>query len=500
MPSKEIKELRQAGKLEEALAMAKSELELQPDNIWSKRNISWVYYEYIKQNSTLENVDTFIFWLKEVQNLLLPEEEKMLFDKVAWQIGSLVFKLANSNENYRFGKLFLIYEITKSFYFTKPSEEYSFLFKAFHKALKDTDKYISFTDWWNFENFREEDYLKEKNENGKEIMSIVEQAYIAYAKHLLPKQNYEGEIICNKEKAEEFIPKLINIEEKHQEYQYPAFFIAKLLLAIGDKENMLVHLLPFAKKKRNDFWVWEVLAEAFSNETEKVFSCYCKALSCKSPEEMLIGLRQKLAKILINKNMFNEAKTEIELLVKARNEKGYRIPNEIVEWQLKDWYQNAIRFNNNFDFYNNYLSDAESILFYDVPEEIIIVDFVNSERKILNFIASDTKFGFFKYDRFFKDIKIGDVLKVRFQSGSNEGIYQLYTAIKTNDEDFKNRFFKAVDGQIKIQEGKSFGFIDDIFINPKIVTKFNLKDGMSYKGNAIKTYNKEKRQWGWKLI
>ena len=500
MPAKEIKELRQSGKLAEALAMAKPELELQPDNIWAKRNISWVYYEYIKQNSAPEHVDNIITWLKEIQNLLLPEEEKILFDNLAWQIGSLVFKLANTNDNSRFSKLYQLLEITQSFYYTKPSEGYSFLFKALHKALKETDKYISFADWWGYENFREEDYKKETLPNGKEVMSIVEQAYIAYAKQLLPKQNYEGEIIFDKVKALEFIPKLIEIEENHQQYQYPAYFIAKLLLAIGDKENMLVHLLPFAKKKRNDFWVWEVLAEAFSNEPEKVFACYCKGLSCKSPEEMLISLRQKTAKILIDKNQFNEAKTEIELLVKVRNEKGYRIPNEIVEWQSKDWYKNANGSKNNIDFYKNYLSEAESTLFYDIPEETIIVEFVNTDRKILNFIASETKYGFLKYDRFFRDVKIGDVIKVRIQSGSNEGMHQLYTAVKINDENFKKQFFIEVEGQVRIQEGKPFGFLKDIFIHPSLVSKLNLKDGMSFKGNAIKTYNKEKKQWSWKLI
>ncbi|MBK9457497.1 MAG: hypothetical protein IPO24_18915 [Bacteroidetes bacterium] len=44
MPSKEIKELRQAGKLEEAYAMAKAELESDLSNIWGKRNLSWVLY------------------------------------------------------------------------------------------------------------------------------------------------------------------------------------------------------------------------------------------------------------------------------------------------------------------------------------------------------------------------------------------------------------------------------------------------------------------------
>lgn len=499
MPAKEIKELRQSGKLEEALSMAKTELEVQPDNIWGKRNISWVYYDYLKQDVASIDLDAFITHLLEIKNLELPAEEKMLFDNLSWQIGSMIFKVLGA-DNSQHAKLMQLIEIAKVFEFTKPSEGYSFLFKAFHKTLKIDSKYLQFADWWNFDNFREEDYQKEILPNGREMMSIVEQAYIAYAKHLLPIQNPDGEIVFDKEKALAFIDKISVLEENHSDYQYPVYFKAKLLLAIGDKDHMLESLLPFAKKKRNDFWVWEILAEAFSNEPEKVFACYCKALSCKSPEEMLVGLRQKMAAILVSKNNFNEAKTEIELLVKARSEHAYRIPGEVVNWQSQEWYKNASVLRSNRDFYKKYIPEAEAILFYDVPEELIIVEFVNADKKILNFIASESKFGFLKYDRFFREIKIGDILKVRFQGGSNEGMHQIYTAIKTNDETFKNQFYKKTEGHVKIQPGKAFGFVNDIFIHPSQVTKLKLTDGVNFKGEAIKTYNKEKKLWSWKII
>lgn len=499
MPAKEIKELRQSGNLKEALTMAKAELEAQPDNIWAKRNISWVYYDFMKQNSLPENLDSFILYLTEIKNLGLPSEEKMLFDNICWQIGTIIFKSLGTN-NIEHSKLVQSFEISMSFEYSRPSEGYSFLFKALHKLLKLNYKYLQFADWWNFDNFREEDFKKETLPNGREMMALVEQAYIAYAKHLLPIQNPDGEIVFDKEKATAFLEKLSVLEESHPDYQYPAYFKAKLLLALGDKDHMLESLLPFAKKKRNDFWVWEILAEAFSNEPEKVFACYCKALSCKSPEEMLVGLRQKIARILILKKKYREAKTEIDLLVKSRTENGFRIPGEVIDWQSQEWYKKASLQKSNTDLYKKYIPEAESILFYDIPEETIIVEFVNSDRKILNFIASETKFGFLKYDRFFKDVNIGDILKVRFQGGSNEGMHQLYTAFKTNDDNFKKHFFKDIEGTITIPSGKPFGFLEDVFVHPSLVTKLNLENGIVFKGNAIKTYNKEKKQWTWKLI
>src|SRR5690606_20082095 len=125
----------------------------------------------------------------------------------------------------------------------------------------------------------------------------------------------------------------------------------------------------------------------FSSDPEKVFACYCKALSCKSPDEMLVSLRQKMARLLIGRKLYNEARTEIDLLVHARTAHGFKIPAEVTNWQAMDWYRTAVSSKSNFGFYKVYIPIAEALLFSDVPEESVIVEFVNADKKILNFIA-----------------------------------------------------------------------------------------------------------------
>jgi hypothetical protein len=497
MPAKEIKELRQAGKLEDAYAMAKSELEADLSNIWGKRNLSWVLYAQLDELAS--NLDAFIAKINEVKELDLPASEEMFFENISIVI-SKAARVITHEATLDINKIHRLFDSIKELSLKRNSKWFNVLFNAMHKGMKESNRYIEFADWWDFKNFRPEDFQKEKMPNGKEVMAIAEQAYIAYAKHLLPKQTQHGEIIFNKDKAEAFLPILSQIVEDYPQFQYPAYFNAKLLLALGDKDNMLESLLPFAKKKRNDFWVWEILAEAFSSDPEKVFACYCKALSCKSPDEMLVSLRQKMARLLIARKLYNEARTEIDLLVHARTEHGFKIPAEVTNWQAMDWYKTAVQSKSNFGFYKAYLPIAEALLFSDVPEESVIVEFVNTDKKILNFIATETKFGFFKYDRFFTDIKIGDTLKVRFQGGSNEGMHQLYTAIKDNNQDLKRQFIKELKGVTKIPLGKNFGFLDDVFIHPSIISKYKITDGMKITGHAIKSYNSEKKQWGWKLI
>lgn len=547
MPAKEIKELRQAGKLEEALAMAKEEFEFASANInhetlfadlenilatskalsklegtdfnyniqkeeikknlvhfeleWPKRNLSWVYYEYLKQSNAPDNFEEFLYWLNEIKNLDLPFGETMLFEKLCWQIGKMAFGLFKSNP-VDVQKRIKLFETIKSFPFPKQTEGYSFLFKALHKALKETDRYLNFADWWNFENFLPEDFLIEKIPNGKEVMAVAEQAYIAYSKHLLPVRNQFGETVFDEIKAKSFLPLLEKIVDQYPQFQYPPYFLAKLLLALGDKEHMLSALLPFAKKKQNNFWVWTILAEAltWSKVPDQVFACYCKALLCKSPEEMLVSLRQKMAANLIYKGLLPEAKTEIETLVATRTTYGFKMPDEILAWQNEDWYNNTVASINNKDLYKKYAPIAEDILFSDVTEEYVFVEFVNRDKKILNFIASEQKFGYFKYDRFINEAKIGDVLKVRFQGGSVGEMYKANTVVKIVNEEFKKQFFKEVEGFAQIKEGKNFGFIDNIFIHPSIISKNNIINGMQLKGLAMKSFNKEKNQWGWKYV
>lgn len=499
MPAKEIKELRQSGRLEEALNLALAELQQAPENIWAKRNLSWVYYDYAKSNCVPAKFGAFCENLKSILDLNLPDEEKLVFDNTGWLVVKLGFALLKENNN-ELQKFDTLFNLVKEFHFSKPSEIYSSLFKLFHKAYKNTDKYTAFADWWNFENFRPEDFNTEVLPDGNMVMALVEQAYIAYAKQLLPKQIIPGIVIFDKEKAMFFLTQLENIAELHPEYQYPPYFKAKLLLALGDQDNILSSLLPFAKKKRNEFWVWEILSEAFPTDKEKVYACYCRGLLCSAPEKMTINLRAKIIPLFIEKQMWDEAKTEIEKIIEIRNINNWKIPTQIISYQNENWYQKANRKRDNKAVYRESSPLADAILFSDIPEENVIVEFVNSDKNILNFIASETKIGFFKYDRFLKTVQIGEILKVRFLKKEANGLYQIATASKSEDLGFQKKYMKEFRGNVKIRTNDTFGFVDDVFISPSLCGKNCVTNDIYIEGRAIKSYNEKKKQWGWKAF
>lgn len=501
MPAKEIKELRQSGQLEEALVMAMEELQATPDNIWAKRNISWVYYEYIKKCASESNFEGFLEHLKNLRDLNLPEQEVMIYDTTSWQIASMLFKI--NNDPVDFSKINEVFELIKDFHFTKPSEGYSLLYKGFHKTYKNWNNYLKFADWWGFENFTDEDY-QETTYNGRKMMALADQAFIAYSKKLL-----EGEIMdsfnsvtqINKEKIKDFLPSLENVIDKYPEYQYPPYFKAKLLLALGDEENVLSAFLPFAKQKRNDFWVWELLAEIFAGDENLQFACYCKALSLRTPEDFLVKTRQKFAELLINKQLFIEAKTEIIKIITIREQHSWKISNQLSEWIQSDWYAKTEAKPDNKQLYAKFVDVADEVLFQDIPEKIIIVEFVNKDKKILNFINSKKLHGYFSYKNLSIKPIIGDVFNVRLEAVGNEGLYKALTLKKTDESMLQNSdAYKEVTGILRIPEAKNFGFLEDVFISPDVLSSTQIKDGEKIHCKAIMSYNKKKNEWGWKCL
>jgi hypothetical protein len=466
--------------------------------LWAKRAMGWVLHDLLKNAALKKDYDEFKEHLISLKDLSLLSSEKMIFDSCAWQIGKFVFALQNA-PNIDYQKIDALFEIIKDFHFTKPSKSYSFLYKAFQKNHQNWSNFLAFADWWDFENFENKDYLKEEY-NGTNIMSVAERAYIAYSKKLLegePVDQFGHQKIVDKDKIQSFLPKLDSIIERYPEYQYPAYFKAKLLLALGDDEQVLSVFLPFAKQKRNDFWVWELMAELYKEDKEKKFACYCKALSLKTPEDFLVKIRQAFTVLLLERKLYDEAKTEIQKVIETRQKQGWSLSEELVKWTKQQWYEAANPNLDNKAFYLNYTKQAEELLFQGIPEEIIVVEFVNENKSILNFVKDRQKFGFFNYAGSLTKPKIGDLLKVRFHGGDQDGFFKILTAKKV-ESSLNSEAIKDFEGTLKLIAPMNFGFVEDVYIEPRVIIDAALKDGQQIKGRALLSFNKRKNEWGWK--
>ena len=502
MSFKEVKELRVAGSLEEALKMAEKDLENNPESIWNKRSVAWVYYELLKKHAVEVSFHEFKEYLIKLKELNLAGEEGLIFDTVAYQVGKVIYAIAKA-EPVNYSAINDLFNIIKDFHFSKPSASYSFLYKAFHQVNKEWSNYLEFADWWAFDNFDTKDYLNEEY-NGKSIMSLVEKAYVAYGKKLLEDivagaDGFSQVGVSGREKIEQFLPKLNELIQKHPEYQYPLYYKTKLLLAIDDRENALTSFLPFAKMKRNDFWVWDLMSDIFPEDDDRKIACLCKALTLRTRENFLINVHKKLGLLLADKGLYSEAKTEIEKVIELRRENAWRIPSDITEITEKSWYKDVSGYDSNKAFYKKFLPIAEEILYHDIREEVVAVEYVNYNKHFLNFVKNKTKHGFLKYEGLIDKVSIGDLLSIRFD-GKGEDKYFKALTIKKLSGDIESEAVKQFEGVARINESANFGFVDNVFVEPKLVKSFGLGQGQQVTGEAILSFNKKKNDWGWKAL
>lgn len=538
MSFKEVNELRKSGRLEEAYELAKQELatergntityqppvldpdtgelikvELVPFATWGEKAIAWVYYDFLKKNSFYTNKENFKNYLREVIDLNLPENEKLFHEKASWQLVKFLFDFGKQKQK-DFDFFNELVELLKQIRIPKPSEVYSVLLKSTLTFYNEWNEFDEFIKWWNLDNLREEDYRQEKLPNGKKFMALAERAVIAVSKKLLEGKPSEIEmdgsiIITNereidKEEIQSFSPFLDKVIEEHPDFMYPPYYKAKLLIAIGGG-NVLETFRPFAKRKAGEFWTWELMAEIVKEDKEKEFACYCKALNCKVPDSFLVKTRQKFAKILIDRKMYQEARTEIKKIIHTREQEEWRIPGQIVDWTKQKWYSESEEYENNKNLYMQHLHVAESILYEDIEPAIGVVEFINKDKKVLNFVVSKTIKGFFKYSKLNLDTQIGDFLKLRLEltEGKSDKFYKVLTAEKTSETP-PSEIYMTFAGTLDKKSGNKFGFVKNIFISPDLISCLGVSeaDALSFevKGEAIISYNKRKNEWGWKAI
>lgn len=476
-----INALRKQGDVDAAYAMAKQELTAAPDDIWLKRALAWVLNDKIKQ------VNDMLLWLAEVVRLDLDTQtESMFFDNLVWSVSK---NIAAQKVYSRY--IDDVFNMLKSFCF-HPSKGYSYLFKVFHKYHKEWAAYLDFCEWWGLHNFLPEDFRKFKREQGGEIMSLVEQAYIGYAKSLLARNDTDGRIRA-------FIPQLKELMANHEEYQYPPYFLAKLYQKVGDKAAAMNVLLPFVCKKTNNYWVWQILGDV-SPESDMRFSCYSKALSCRCKPEMLVAIKESYARMLFERRMFDEAKTELIQVVDIRKAHAWRVPLAVTKILGEAWFAKARLRKNNIDCYNRYKDAAEEILLTDCKVVRIMIVAVNPTKKTVEFMTTERRRGWFFYDKFLETCPdIGSIYKTRFADFTDGKPCKVLTIVPDKDIAVWSSLTTDFKGKIIIDKDGRFGFVKDkakLFFVPKTLLN-GISPNVIVSGRAVVSYDKKRQKDGW---
>lgn len=260
---KEIIAMCKAGDVGEAYEIAKRDFMEWPQNIWVQRGLGWVLFYKIKNCAELRKKEELYNHFRELSelDLLTPQTDAYIFDNVLWKIAEYIKDIVNKEYVEDVERFYLL--ICK--YKFPPSKPYSYLLKSYIK-YETWSKMVDFLEWWNIENLLPEDYESFQMDNGRKIMSLAEQVYIAYSKALLK--------LNNKEKIQLFLPKIERLMDEYPEMVYPGYFCGKLMLVMGAERNEALNIvMPFVRKKKADFWVWQLIGDIYNDDSEMQLSC-----------------------------------------------------------------------------------------------------------------------------------------------------------------------------------------------------------------------------------
>ena len=315
-----ITNLRKAGNLNAAYEIAKKNLDEKPDDIWNKRNMACVLYDFAKQKATAETKDQFLKCLDKLIETDLPDDEEVFYQSTGFLARGMAATMirAGNEDNEFFNALF---ERIKHLKIKKKSAVYSSLMTVMIRTKNWWMGFKSFCEWWGFDNFIEEDFTAyQPGDKAQKVMPLAERAVMAYCKILL-ERGAETEI-------SDLLPWLDTFAQKHRNYIYLPFYHAKLLMKIDHKDEFFEKMKSFAKKKSGEFWVWDLLGDYFEdNETRLKF--FAKGLLCKTKPEMSIKLREKAAFLLRDSGHIGEALSELLFIKKIREKNKWGVAPQI---------------------------------------------------------------------------------------------------------------------------------------------------------------------------
>lgn len=487
---KEIITLCKAGQVLEAYDTAKADLASSPCDVWAQRAMGWTLYYMIKDATEYGDTEKIQSILEELNSLdeLNTDDDVLIYDNVLFKVAEFVKNKITPNSPHSFEKLSKLFHALRDIKF-KPSKAYSFLLQGFMRNDM-WPEFIDFLEWWNLDNLTSEDYKPYVTESGKKMMTLAERVFIANAKVLL-KQTH-------KERIETFLPRLESLVEKHPEMMYPGYFYGKLLIALGrDRGEALKVLLPFARKKIKDFWVWQLLSEVYSGDGNMQLACLLRAVNCKSQETFLGKVRCKLVSLYLQRGQYGKARYHADRVVDCHIANKWPLTSEMEQWIHQPW-MTSVEPDAKEDI--DYMKITNTILCLGTEESIAIVSYIDPKTQRISLIFGHKQRMYVKL-RF--HVRVGSILKVYYTKDAEDKI-QLIQACKHSLPSEGLSYIKKVDGIIDKKPGNVFAFLKventRFFISPRLVQQYNLQNATRIRAIAALDYEKKKDQWSWTCI
>ncbi|PGZ07498.1 hypothetical protein COE30_17060 [Bacillus cereus] len=516
-PIAEAKKLRKIGKQQEAFNVILPYLQANNDDEDAVITFGWIMYDFLKASEG--NIDNYInnlaifndnavisFESNLFGGFTVNEFKKTLVNSILWSIRRGVMQgelFANKvlPQLLRFCGNGAKFIEKRGHYVNSETSASRLLIKDIRSKLNDTN-YLIFMDtigfdWFDSGDFQKTNFTNDKGEN-VEVRPLAEVVLNFHAKKLLALDIF----IATEQRLNSFIDVLNSQIQNNPTFEWLPYYKAKLLMKVNRDDEALETVTSFARTKSKEFWVWDLISELVSDDEK--FNCLCAGLLCKSKPDMIVGLQEKIIPILVEKEMFSNAKFELDEIIFTRMKKWGKISQQLEEWKNESWYIEA-KSAESRDVLKEYADKAEEILYRTLPFTDIFVTYINKEKGVINFAylgngyRSNIKEGYFYMDSIKEACKwiTDEVLKVRmFADKKRTNLFKIYK-IAPGDEAFISNFIQTEIGHVTKEYTNPFAFVNDVYISPKLVEEHRIQNYDKVDYIKKRRFNKKKNEWSW---
>lgn len=408
--SKEVFAKRKEGALDEAYQMAIQLMNNPQRTDWDGKAFAWCVIDLIKRDAKVKNQQNLPYYLQQLESIDVDPADDILSKQRLYAIklcspnGQLIAQAkvlskegnhldatklyrqilssGDYSEDVQTGLAWELYRLSKAMliqehphfndvkhhindYLKLQVEKPSLLHTCFLQladklAIEGKLHMGAFARYWNLENLRSEDYDQYKADNGSVYPSLAERVVQHACKDAVGRDA--------KEELNYLFPFINVCINYFPDNIWLKLNKAKVLLGLKRSDDALSFGLEVVKSKVNDYWAWELLGDIYQAVApESTFNCYCKALLCSSDINFVGKVKIKLAELLVNRQDFARAKFEVDGIVNYRIKHNQKVPEPAKYLMAQPWYESTSAVSSNHDLYLLHATDAESLLFSNLP-------------------------------------------------------------------------------------------------------------------------------------
>jgi hypothetical protein len=134
------------------------------------------------------------------------------------------------------------------------------------------------------------------------------------------------------------------------------------------------------------------------------------------------------------------------------------------------------------------------------PESIGVVDHVNREKGVLHFIVDREIDGIIPLSELDDAFSEGDSIALTLsiymsKQGPAYRVHRANVSDKQPSSDIRKQFCE----EVRVSNGMGFT-VNDVFVAPPLVSRYQLEDGHQVSGTAVLSFNKKRGNWGWRAV